>query len=53
MLVRFAGGIYAHGLLRSGPRIGIRAAWRLTHAQSHDNPREGGGQTQGASAKPV
>jgi ABC-2 type transport system permease protein len=30
-LVRFAGRIYGHGLLRSGPRLGIRAAWRLTH----------------------
>jgi ABC-2 type transport system permease protein len=30
-LVRLAGRIYAQGLLRSGPRIGIRAAWRLTH----------------------
>jgi hypothetical protein len=27
--------VYAHGLLRSGPRIGIRAAWRLTHLQPH------------------
>ena len=31
VLVRVAGRIYAHGLLRSGPRIGIRAAWRLAH----------------------
>ena len=30
-LVRFAGRIYGHGLLRSGPRLGVRAAWRLTH----------------------
>jgi ABC-2 type transport system permease protein len=30
-LVRFAGRIYAHGLLRSGPRLGVRAAWRLAH----------------------
>jgi ABC-2 type transport system permease protein len=30
-LVRFAGRVYAHGLLHSGPRIGLRAAWRLTH----------------------
>jgi ABC-2 type transport system permease protein len=29
-LVRFAGRVYAHGLLRSGPRLGFRAAWRLT-----------------------
>jgi ABC-2 type transport system permease protein len=29
-LVRFAGGVYAAGLLRSGPRLGLRAAWRLT-----------------------
>lgn len=29
-LVRFAGRVYAHGLLRSGPRLGLRAAWRLT-----------------------
>src|SRR5512133_1423054 len=28
-LVRFAGRIYAQGLLRSGPRIGLRAAMRL------------------------
>jgi ABC-2 type transport system permease protein len=32
MLVRVAGRIYAHGLLRSGARIGLRAAWRLTRA---------------------
>ncbi|HSP71921.1 MAG TPA: ABC transporter permease [Gaiellaceae bacterium] len=30
-LVRFAGRVYGQGLLRSGPRLGIRAAWRLTH----------------------
>jgi ABC-2 type transport system permease protein len=29
-LVRLAGRIYAQGLLRSGPRLGLRAAWRLT-----------------------
>ncbi|MGE5274852.1 MAG: ABC transporter permease [Verrucomicrobiota bacterium] len=29
-LVRLAGRIYGQGLLRSGPRIGLRAAWRLT-----------------------
>ncbi len=29
-LVRVAGRIYGHGLLRSGPRLGVRAAWRLT-----------------------
>ena len=29
-LVRFAGRVYGHGLLRSGPRLGLRAAWRLT-----------------------
>jgi ABC-2 type transport system permease protein len=29
-LVRFAGRVYGPGLLRSGPRLGIRAAWRLT-----------------------
>ena len=29
-LVRFAGRVYAQGLLRSGPRLGLRAAWRLT-----------------------
>ena len=28
-LVAFAGRVYAHGLLRSGPRLGLRAAWRL------------------------
>ena len=30
-LVCFAGRIYGQGLLRSGPRLGVRAAWRLTH----------------------
>ena len=30
-LVRFAGRVYGHGLLRSGPRLGPRTAWRLTH----------------------
>jgi ABC-2 type transport system permease protein len=30
-IVRFASRIYSHGLLRSGPRLGLRAAWRLTH----------------------
>ena len=30
-LVRFAGRIYAHGLLHAGPRLGLGAAWRLTH----------------------
>ncbi|HVP75147.1 MAG TPA: ABC transporter permease [Gaiellaceae bacterium] len=30
-LVRFAGRVYEHGLLRSGPRLDLRAAWRLTH----------------------
>jgi ABC-2 type transport system permease protein len=29
-LVRFAGRVYAHGLLHGGPRLGVRAAWRLT-----------------------
>ena len=29
LLVRFAGRIYTQGLLRSGPRIGLRAAWRI------------------------
>ena len=28
-LVRLAGRIYGHGLLHSGPRIDVRAAWRL------------------------
>jgi ABC-2 type transport system permease protein len=28
-LVRAAGRVYAHGLLRSGPSLGLRAAWRL------------------------
>jgi ABC-2 type transport system permease protein len=28
-LVRFAGRVYAHGLLHGGSRLGIRAAWRL------------------------
>ncbi|HET8950166.1 MAG TPA: ABC transporter permease [Solirubrobacteraceae bacterium] len=30
-LVRFAGRVYAHGLLHAGPRLSARAAWRLTH----------------------
>ena len=30
-LIRFAGRVYAHGLLRSGPRLGARDAWRLTN----------------------
>ena len=29
-LLRLAGRIYGHGLLHSGPRLGARAAWRLT-----------------------
>ena len=29
-LVRFAGRIYGQGLLGSGPRLGVRAAWHLT-----------------------
>ncbi len=29
-LVRFAGRVYAHGLLHTGPRLGVRAAWHLT-----------------------
>jgi ABC-2 type transport system permease protein len=29
-IVRFAGRVYGHGLLRGGPRLGVRAAWRLT-----------------------
>ena len=29
-LVRFAGRVYRHGLLHGGPRLGARAAWRLT-----------------------
>jgi ABC-2 type transport system permease protein len=28
-LVRFGGRVYAQGLLRGGPRLGVRAAWRL------------------------
>ena len=28
-LVRFAGRVYAHGLLHSGSGIGARRAWRL------------------------
>jgi ABC-2 type transport system permease protein len=28
-LVRFAGRVYAHGLLHTGPRLDPRAAWRL------------------------
>lgn len=30
-LVRLAGRVYAPGLLRSGPRVGLRTAWRLSH----------------------
>ena len=30
-LVRVAGRVYGQGLLRSGPRLGVRAALRLTH----------------------
>jgi ABC-2 type transport system permease protein len=29
-LVRAAGRVYAHGLLRSGPSLGVRAAWHLS-----------------------
>jgi ABC-2 type transport system permease protein len=29
-LVRFAGRVYAYGLLHAGPRLGPRAAWRST-----------------------
>ena len=29
-LVSFAGRVYTHGLLHGGPRLGLRAAWRLT-----------------------
>ena len=28
-LVRFAGRVYAHGILHGGPGLGARAAWRL------------------------
>ena len=28
-LLRFAGRVYAHGLLHGGPGLGLRAAWRL------------------------
>jgi ABC-2 type transport system permease protein len=30
VLVRFAGRVYARGLLHAGPRLSARAAWRLT-----------------------
>ena len=30
-LVGFAGRVYSHGLLHSGPRLSIRTAWRLTN----------------------
>jgi ABC-2 type transport system permease protein len=30
-LVRLAGHVYGQGLLRSGPRLGLRDAWQLTH----------------------
>ena len=29
-LIRFAGRVYAHGLLHSGPRLSARAAWDAT-----------------------
>ncbi|MCZ7589215.1 MAG: ABC transporter permease [Gaiella sp.] len=29
LLIRLAGRVYAHGLLHTGPRLGLRAAWRL------------------------
>ena len=32
-LVRFAGRVYARGLLRGGSGLGLRAAWRLTRQQ--------------------
>ena len=32
-LVRLAGRVYAQGLLRSGPRIDLRTAWRLSRQQ--------------------
>jgi ABC-2 type transport system permease protein len=31
-LVRFAGRVYAHGLLHGGTALGVRAAWRLTQS---------------------
>ena len=31
VLVRLAGRVYAQGLLHGGGRLGVRAAWRLTH----------------------
>jgi ABC-2 type transport system permease protein len=34
-LVRFAGRVYAHGLLHSGASLGARAAWRLAHKPHH------------------
>ena len=37
-LVRFAGRVYAHGLLHAGPRLGPRAAWRATHQPWSDQP---------------
>ena len=30
VLVRFAGRVYAHGLLHAGPQLSARAAWTLT-----------------------
>jgi ABC-2 type transport system permease protein len=32
-LIRFAGRVYAHGLLHSGPRLRAWAAWRLLRQQ--------------------
>jgi ABC-2 type transport system permease protein len=31
VLVRLSGRVYGHGLLHGGPRLGLRAAWRLSH----------------------
>jgi ABC-2 type transport system permease protein len=31
VLVRLAGRLYAQGVLHSGPRLGLRTAWRLVH----------------------
>lgn len=41
-LVRFAGRVYAHGLLRGGPGLRARTAWRLTAnepSRSHERNR--------------
>jgi hypothetical protein len=35
-----AGRVYAHGLLRSGPSLGVRAAWRLIREDTPQPTKE-------------